>query len=267
MWRAVIWALPLALLVPAAWAQKDGKDTPAPAKQQTPAEEYSNLRKEYEKKQQEVIKEYQEAKTAEEKKKAFEKWPKPSAYTGKALKLVEKNPKADFAVDALVWVVAENQGAGADADKAMTLLLKDHIKSQRLSDVCATLADSTSATAEKQLEAILAKSPHHDVQGQACFALAQNQKNRADRADPAKPDAKLTKSAEKLFERVIEKYGDVKYYSSTLSEQAKGELFELRNLAIGKVAPEIEGEDIGGKKFKLSDYRGKVVVLDFWGNW
>jgi len=38
-------------------------------------------------------------------------------------------------------------------------------------------------------------------------------------------------------------------------------------LSIGKEAPEIEGEDIDGNKFKLSDYRGKVVVLDFWGNW
>jgi peroxiredoxin len=33
------------------------------------------------------------------------------------------------------------------------------------------------------------------------------------------------------------------------------------------VAPEIEGEDINGKSFKLRDYRGKVVVLDFWGHW
>jgi hypothetical protein len=39
------------------------------------------------------------------------------------------------------------------------------------------------------------------------------------------------------------------------------------DLAIGKVAPEIEGEDVNGKSFKLSDYRGKVVVLDFWGDW
>src|SRR4051812_31353276 len=34
-------------------------------------------------------------------------------------------------------------------------------------------------------------------------------------------------------------------------------------LTIGKVAPDIVGEDIDGKEFKLSDYRGKVVVLDF----
>ena len=32
-------------------------------------------------------------------------------------------------------------------------------------------------------------------------------------------------------------------------------------------APEIEAEDLDGVSFKLSDYRGKVVVLDFWGNW
>jgi cytochrome oxidase Cu insertion factor (SCO1/SenC/PrrC family) len=36
---------------------------------------------------------------------------------------------------------------------------------------------------------------------------------------------------------------------------------------VGTKAPEIEGSDVDGKKFKLSDYRGKVVVLDFWGNW
>jgi hypothetical protein len=39
------------------------------------------------------------------------------------------------------------------------------------------------------------------------------------------------------------------------------------NLAIGREAPEIEGNDVDGVAFKLSDYRGKVVVLDFWGHW
>jgi cytochrome oxidase Cu insertion factor (SCO1/SenC/PrrC family) len=37
--------------------------------------------------------------------------------------------------------------------------------------------------------------------------------------------------------------------------------------SVGAVAPEIEGEDLAGTNFKLSDYRGKVVLLDFWGDW
>jgi peroxiredoxin len=35
----------------------------------------------------------------------------------------------------------------------------------------------------------------------------------------------------------------------------------------GKIAPDIVGEDIDGKPMKLSDFRGKVVLLDFWGFW
>ena len=36
---------------------------------------------------------------------------------------------------------------------------------------------------------------------------------------------------------------------------------------VGQLAPEIEGEDLDGIPFKLSDYRGKVVMLDFYGDW
>jgi peroxiredoxin len=42
------------------------------------------------------------------------------------------------------------------------------------------------------------------------------------------------------------------------------ELDDILHLSVGKVAPEIEGQDQDGNKFKLSDYRGKVVLLDFW---
>ena len=52
-----------------------------------------------------------------------------------------------------------------------------------------------------------------------------------------------------------------------LKAQADDKIFTLTKLAIGKEAPEIEGEDAEGVTFKLSDYRGKVVMLDFWGNW
>ena len=41
----------------------------------------------------------------------------------------------------------------------------------------------------------------------------------------------------------------------------------MLNLAVGKSAPEIEGVDVNGKPLRLSDSRGKVVMLVFWGSW
>jgi hypothetical protein len=40
-----------------------------------------------------------------------------------------------------------------------------------------------------------------------------------------------------------------------------------KGTAVGMTAQEIIGEDIDGKKFKLSNYRGRVVLLTFWGHW
>jgi peroxiredoxin len=37
--------------------------------------------------------------------------------------------------------------------------------------------------------------------------------------------------------------------------------------SIGKSAPEFAAMDINGKSFKLSDYRGKYVLLEFWASW
>ena len=54
---------------------------------------------------------------------------------------------------------------------------------------------------------------------------------------------------------------------AALTALAASDRSESPKFAIGKVAPEIEGKDVDGKKFKLSEYRGKVVVLDFWGDW
>jgi thiol-disulfide isomerase/thioredoxin len=36
---------------------------------------------------------------------------------------------------------------------------------------------------------------------------------------------------------------------------------------VGYAAPEIDGVDLDGVDFKLSDYKGKVVMLDFWATW
>ncbi len=71
-----------------------------------------------------------------------------------------------------------------------------------------------------------------------------------------------------LLNRVSEDFADVEIgRGQTLGEIAAGELFVINHLSVGKEAPDIEGEDIDGEEFKLSDYRGKVVMIDFWGDW
>jgi len=106
------------------------------------------------------------------------------------------------------------------------------------------------------LRKIVETNPNPTIKGYAAFALGQNLVNHDKSAE-----------AQKVFEDVVAKYGDVKGGRGTLAEAAKGQLHEIRDLAVGKVAPEIEGQDVEGHPLKLSDYRGKVVVLDFWGDW
>lgn len=43
--------------------------------------------------------------------------------------------------------------------------------------------------------------------------------------------------------------------------------FMVKNLMLGKEAPNIVGSDLDGVRFELSDYRGKVVAIVFSGHW
>ncbi len=77
---------------------------------------------------------------------------------------------------------------------------------------------------------------------------------------------KLSSEAEGLFKSLIAQYGAVKLKDSfpeSVAELGKQELYELRNLQIGNVAPQLEARDIAGNSVSLTGLRGKVVVLDF----
>jgi hypothetical protein len=174
------------------------------------------------------------------------------------LALAQKHPKTEAAFNSLVFVVANSEG-GSAADKATDQLLQDHLT--KLGDLLEELATTELPAVEKLLRDAMAKSTDKRVQGQATLALGQFLRNKSE-AIP-KGDAKLAKEAEDLFDQIVKKYADQK----DLVESARDELFVIRHLAIGKEAPDIAGEDVDGKKFKLSDYRGKVVVLDFWAGW
>ncbi len=57
---------------------------------------------------------------------------------------------------------------------------------------------------------------------------------------------------------------------TSLGKKAGHELTRIKNLPnlkVGRPAPAIVGEDLQGQPLRLEDYRGKVVVVVFWGSW
>jgi len=94
-------------------------------------------------------------------------------------------------------------------------------------------------------------------------------------AYPTISNSKYTDLPKEERERVIAllkdgvaKYGDqTDHRGRVFAEVASGDIFQLERLQLGMIAPDIVGQDLDGVEFKLSDYRGKVVVIDFWGNW
>ena len=92
------------------------------------------------------------------------------------------------------------------------------------------------------------------------FAQSLRQQYEARYQGGDKGAGRLLDEAEGVLKQVAE--GNPK-----LAEGVKELRFALEHLTVGRTAMEIEGEDLDGRKFKLSDYRGKVVVLDFWGDW
>ena len=238
----------------------------AEASAATPAERYRDVLKEYQKASEAFMTAYRAAKTNEERQKVLEtKRPDVDSFAGKMLKIAAAAPKDPVAVEALIWVAMSS--SGPKAEKAMQTLIADHVGDPKIGSLCSRMAYDNSPESEKFLREVLARNPGHDAKGQACLALGQRLKNQAEQGGTKEKREAMSKEAEALLERVTKEFAEIKLPRGTTGDVARNMLNEIRNLGIGKTAPEVSGEDIDGKTFKLTDYRGKVVVLDFWGDW
>jgi hypothetical protein len=298
MQRAVMAALLVLTWVclPARGAPDDTKqETKAQAKK-TPKEQFQAVLDEYQNAQNGFSQAYSKAKTPEERSKVIgEKYPKQSEYADRFMAIADAAPNDPAAVDCLVWCLQLGRGSDSAA-KAINRLAEKHADSPKLASAVPGLAYSYAPTTETLLRAVIEKNKDRTARGNATMALAQylnrkieivrafkeNAKRRGeyeqflsgqgydkaaiDQLAKADADAILAE-VESLFDKVVKDFGDINSGRGTLGKLAGNELNEIRNLGIGKPSPEISGSDIDGKSFKLSDYKGNVVVVDFWGDW
>jgi thiol-disulfide isomerase/thioredoxin len=222
---------------------------------------------------------------------------RPGDFAGGFMDLARKHPGTAAAEDSLLWVCTHiifHQ----NAEEAKRVLVRDHIRSAKLGPALGFQGHygDPFEGSEAFFRSVLAASPHREIQGLATYWLARHLSLKADRVrDVQKPDFRrrlpalapyevfgqdwddrlrpldpeaLDREADQLFERVGRFYSDIPHNDKgrgpgTLDEATRAYLHEHRDLAIGKPAPEFEGDDLDGRPFRLANARGRVVVLDF----
>ena len=233
-----------------------------------------SLRNEFKKLQDDVIQEYKDAKSPEEAQKLIPKIQKNllklprEEYAKKAIALSKTMQPADQgSFDSLVFAMSMvSRGNNKEIMKeAVDMIVKDHSKNPKMISVLGFI--SSTPDGASVLEKIATKTDDRNLAGLAWYAITENLQKEAGDVGPKQAE-ELNKRTEMIYEKLAKDYADVSMGRGTIGDTIKAALFELQNLSVGKVAPEVLCLNIDGdKEDKLSNYKGKVVVLDIWATW
>lgn len=187
--------------------------------------------------------------------------PPSKQFVERAIALAGDHAGTDGAVPFLVFVVKNAYEEHAEVRQALKALWADHSATAAIAPALDHVArvyfsdHDVQAEVTQLLDAVVDDNPDVDVKAQALITrgnlrlqIAENDAQRDAAAADIRKAAATTKNADVL-------------------KLAKDALFEIENLQIGCTAPDIVAKDTDGVDFKLSDYRGKVILLDFWGFW
>lgn len=218
------------------------------------------LREEYVQVQNGFFSEYQKLRTEKEQRDFVAKNNPAPRFVDRAMEIARSVGDDPQGWQAYEFAIGICQSAGA-RDK-MVAVAKEAVDKYSKSDFVNGIVGLLSygvfekTAAAGMLEKILADNPKDQTKLAATGALARLYKGNGS------PSIEDETKARRYLSDLIRKWPN-----SQDAKFAKGDLFELDNLRIGKPFPEFTTTDENGQSWKLSDYRGKVVILDFWGFW
>ncbi len=249
-------SLILALAPTGARAQEPA---PAAAPADAVQSEYDALMKEFEAAQQAFYQKYSTLETEGERRALVEDASQNpnQSFTSRFQAFAEHTGTHPAAASAWMWLLQATDDK-EEMSRIADRMLKDFLHAPAIVQFAQFLTHAEWRLGREKTVAALRtiRGQSRDAEGklQATLALGIVQMSAQDAAGK--------KEGRALLEEVVAAQKD-----GPLAARAAGFLFELDRLQVGMLAPEIEGSDSEGQPFRLSDYRGKVVVLDFWGFW
>lgn len=164
--------------------------------------------------------------------------------------------------DAAYYLVQALQFGGARQEPGrsiLTRLLDQHASSPawaRLGTGLPRVVQGLGKAERQRLLDTLATNPDPDVRGWIALIVHSPEVEKA----PLDSDRYRAAKSALLAARELAR-------DPALRDELTAPIDLRERFAIGAVSPDIEGLDLAGESFRLSDYRGKVILLSFWGDW
>ena len=184
----------------------------------------------------------------------------PAPFAARHIAAAKKHLQHADSIHSLMWATRYSRAADQKSE-AIDLLLATHGASEAILPFARGLyrtGRGLGIEGTAKVKDALMLNPSKEVQAHALYGWAATV--LGDRSGTASEAQKA--QAEAAMLRVKELAPN-----SSAAMRVGAEDFEANRLQIGMEVPDIDGVDLDGVNFKLSDYRGKVVVIDFWGDW
>lgn len=253
----------LLILFVSAWLSVAAHATPAAA---------AAIQKEFQLSMEKWSLEIRVATTPEARLAAVQKRPDPHAYAKRMWSAIGTSLKEDWTLEPAAWflrltsslMTQRADGGAAPAFTEETNAIRaaveaNHLGSNKLSPLCLALAANTDPRSLSLLEKIAASSPDKKVQGTAALGAAMVMRSLGDNLE-------IMKKRLEYIRKAIIQSADVEANGTTVAKIAEDELYIIRYLTKGRVAPDLNGVDSSRSPLNLSAHKGKIIVLLFWNS-
>lgn len=191
-----------------------------------------------------------------------------------ALTIAIANPVDDLGFMALRFAFYElrniDQAIRSDYEDTVFELLETHyIHDLRLDRLLLGIIRFGGNRGVDLVDEVVARSNLRQLRGRGAYwSASERLKDVDDLSKSADERAQIRAEVMRMAKLVASEYGDVTVFQGEPGGEAiQPVLYVLDNLAIGQTIPEANAQRIGGDQESLSQYRGNVLLLDFWATW